>query len=280
MISANSKSELKQVIAGYRTDGKKIGFVPTMGALHDGHLSLVELAKQNADIVVVSIFVNPTQFGEGEDFDKYPRTIEDDLKKLEAVGVDVVYLPTKEDMYPDGFSLKISTGEIGQQLEGVTRPHFFDGVALVVTKLFMQVTPDVAVFGQKDFQQLHIIRKVVSDFDIPVEILGGNIIREEDGLAMSSRNRYLSEDERKIAVSLNKIMKDVIAKLRAENDFAEVLQWGQEELLKCGFSKVDYLEIRDAESLSRTNLLPARLLAAVYLGGVRLIDNMAVEEVV
>lgn len=274
MLSVGTKSDLRDVLARFRKEGKKIGFVPTMGALHEGHLSLVDIAKQNSDIVVVSIFVNPTQFAEGEDFDKYPRTIEDDKKQLQTKNVDVIYLPSKEEMYPQGFDIKISVGQIAKELEGVTRPHFFDGVALVVNKLFMQVQPDIAVFGQKDYQQLHVIRKLVLAFDIAVKVIGADIIREERGLAMSSRNRYLSPEKRELAANLYRVMNEVADNVKKGVSFEDALYRGREELQKAGFTKVDYLEIRDPETLLKTDSLPARLLAAVYLDEVRLIDNI------
>ncbi len=277
MLVAKTKAELKDIISKFKESNKTISFVPTMGALHAGHMSLVDIAQKNADIVVASIFVNPAQFAEGEDFYKYPRTIEDDTKELEARGVHVAYLPSMEDMYPDGFCFKISTGDIGQQLEGVTRPFFFDGVALVVTKLFMQVQPDVAVFGQKDFQQLYIIKRLVAQLDIPVKILGGEIMREASGLAMSSRNRYLSSEKKKIAANLYRVMEEIAAKIKSGSSFYEALNWGTGELLKAGFKKVDYLEVRDPNSLVVADCLPARLLAAVYLDDVRLIDNLEIK---
>lgn len=276
MELVESKSSLRSVLNQLRAEGKTVGFVPTMGALHDGHISLVDIAKKNADVSVVSIFVNPSQFAANEDFDKYPRTIESDIKKLEASGVDIVYLPKKEEIYPEGFAVKISIGEIGKELEGVTRPHFFDGVALVVAKLFMQVQPDKAVFGQKDFQQLHVIKKLVADLDMPVEIIGAEIIREKGGLAMSSRNSYLSHDDREIAKRLFETMCEVSKMIKSGVSFADSIKKGEQELIKKGFSKVDYLQIRNPMTLVKTDIYPARLLAAVYLGGVRLIDNMEI----
>jgi pantoate--beta-alanine ligase len=237
---------------------------------------LVDIAQKNSDACVVSIFVNPKQFAEGEDLDKYPRTVDDDISLLKNKGVDMVYLPSVDDIYNKGFDIKISIGDIKTELEGVTRPHFFDGVALVVTKLFMQIQPDIAVFGEKDFQQLHVIRKLVSDFDMAVKIIGGEVIREKDGLAMSSRNRYLSKKERPIASGLYQVMCDISSKVKNDENVEDVLKWGEKELLKMGFDRVDYLEIRDCESLLRTEKLPARLLAAVYLSGVRLIDNIEI----
>lgn len=268
---------LRQHVQSLRTQGDTIGFVPTMGALHEGHISLVKQARNAAKRVVVSIFVNPAQFAPHEDFDAYPRQEAADLAKLEAVGVDVVYLPAREVMYPQSFDISFKTGAIGQQLEGVARPHFFDGVALVVTKLFMQVQPDIAVFGEKDFQQLHVIRKLVSALDIPVQVLGGEIIREENGLAMSSRNAYLSEAERTIAASLYATLQTIVMRLRAGENITDTLAWGTQHLQETGFARVDYLELRDSHTLAPThNPDGARLLVAAYLGKVRLLDNVAV----
>jgi pantoate--beta-alanine ligase len=270
-------ADLRSHLATYRKNGETIGFAPTMGALHSGHLSLVEIAKQHADKIVVSIFVNPAQFAPHEDFDKYPRTEEQDLAKLKG-HADIVYLPSKEELYPQGFDIKIATGKIGQELEGITRPHFFDGVALVVTKLFMQVQPDVAVFGEKDFQQLHIIRKVTNGFDMPIEIIGAPIIRERDGLAMSSRNVYLSETNRKIAPALYQALCQVKDLLHNGKNIDEALEWGRKNIVESGFSKLDYLELRSADTLSPANNIntPTRLLVAAYLGETRLIDNIAI----
>jgi pantoate--beta-alanine ligase len=278
MQIAHTIAELRTILAQHRKNGQTIGFAPTMGALHDGHMSLVDIAKQNADKVAVSIFVNPAQFAPHEDFDKYPRQEEADIAKLKQQGADIVYLPKKEELYPAGFDLKISVGAIGKELEGVTRPHFFDGVALVVTKLFMQVQPDVAVFGEKDFQQLHVIRKLADGLDIPVKIIGAPIIREADGLAMSSRNAYLSESERKTAANIFKTIREVVAKIKNGEDIEATLNWGKNILPERGL-KLDYLELRDSKTLQpllNTNN-PARLLAAVFLGNVRLIDNVEIQ---
>lgn len=273
-----TKEELRAVASALKLQGKKIGFAPTMGALHAGHLSLIDIAKAKSDIVVVSIFVNPAQFAPHEDFDKYPRTEQSDLERLKAASVDIAYLPTRSEIYSENHALKIAVGAIGQELEGIARPHFFDGVALVVNKLFMQVQPDVAVFGEKDFQQLVIIKKLVQDFDIPVEVIGAPIMREEDGLAMSSRNIYLSADKRAVAANLYKTLLAVKERLLSDKGVAEALAWGREELIKSGFEAVDYLELRSAKDLSNlTNIQePARLLAVARLCGVRLLDNISI----
>lgn len=273
-----TRSELRKAVNNYRKNGKTIGFVPTMGALHDGHVSLVKIAKNKADIVVTSIFVNPVQFAPHEDFDKYPRNEQSDLEKLTASNVDIAYLPDRNEMYDDGAETRISVGSIGQKLEGVARPHFFDGVALVVTKLFMQVVPDIAVFGEKDYQQLAVIKKLVRELDIPVEILGAPICRESDGLAMSSRNVYLAEDKRKLAVNLYRILNEVKEKLRNGGDVTKTLLWGSEELLASGFEQVDYIELLHADKLIPMKILqnPARLLATARIAGIRLLDNIEV----
>jgi pantoate--beta-alanine ligase len=272
-----NQNELRESINQYRKSGT-IGFAPTMGALHDGHMSLIDLAKKSADRTIVSIFVNPAQFAPHEDFDKYPRQEDADIAKLKNQNVDIVYLPKKEDLYPADFDLKISVGEIGKELEGVTRPHFFDGVALVVTKLFMQIQPDVAVFGEKDFQQLHVIRKLTNSLNIPIKIIDAPIIRESDGLAMSSRNAYLSDNERKIAANIFKTLQEVSDKLKQGNEITKTLSWGKSTLSERGFTKVDYLELRDSETLKNISNIKqsARLLVAAYLGNIRLIDNLKI----
>lgn len=273
-----TKANLIKTISTFSKSGKIIGFVPTMGALHDGHLSLIEIAKSKSDIVVVSIFVNPAQFAANEDFDKYPRNEQDDLVKLEASCVDVVYMPTINEIYANNSSTTISVGTIGKGLEGTFRPHFFDGVSLVVAKLFMQVAPDIAVFGAKDYQQLMVIKKLVKELDIPVEIIGAPICREADGLAMSSRNVYLSADKRIIAANIYKILLTVKEKLLSGKEVKTVLLSAKNELLAVGFEKVDYIELRDAETLMPLLALksPARILVAARIGGVRLLDNLEV----
>lgn len=268
--------ELRTAISRLRKKGKTIGFVPTMGALHEGHLSLVDIAKNNSDIVVASIFVNPAQFAPNEDFDNYPRSEQEDLKMLAEKSVDIAYLPTRAEMYPEHASLNISVGEIGKHLEGIARPHFFDGVALVVTKLFMQVTPDIAVFGEKDYQQLIVIKKLVNELNIPVEIIGAPICREQDGLAMSSRNIYLNEQQRQLAPRFYKTLCIIKEKLNGGEDLQQAISWGKEELIKCGFDAVDYIELCHKETLLPIKKYgsPARILAVVRLGGIRLLDNI------
>lgn len=278
METLRNKKALAEAIRALRADGKTIGLVPTLGALHAGHVSLVDIARRHADAVVATVFVNPTQFGPNEDFLKYPRTEAEDLEKLTQAGAYAAYLPTVEEMYPAGAVTRVQVPGISAELCGAFRPGHFDGVATIVTKLFMQAMPDVAVFGEKDYQQLHIIRQMTRDLDIPVQIFGAPILRETDGLAMSSRNRYLDPQQRKIAASLYAILNETAEAIRAGMLLSSVLTQASEALLMAGFSKVDYIELRNAETLAPARDLkrPARLLAAAHLGTTRLIDNIAV----
>lgn len=271
-------AELRETLNGWRKAGQTIALVPTMGALHAGHMALVQAAKQQAQHVVVSIFVNPTQFGPNEDLARYPRSLTEDVAMLQAAGADIAWLPSVETMYPDGVRSNIHVKEVGDTLEGVLRPGHFDGVATVVTRLFEQVRPDIAVFGEKDYQQLCLIRRLVNDFVIDVSILGVETLREPDDLAMSSRNRYLSEQERKIAPLLYAVMNETAKRIVAGQPVSKVLHEGRQRLLMLGFSKVDYLELRKEETLAEMVTLQstARLLAAAWLGKTRLIDNMRV----
>lgn len=266
-------------MTAWRKEGLRIGFVPTMGALHVGHLSLVKIALEHADRVVVSIFVNPTQFAPHEDFDDYPRCEADDIKKLAEIGTHLVYTPTALEMYPEGFATAIKVGGPSAGLCGGARPHFFDGVSIVVTKLLMQVSPDVAVFGEKDYQQLLVIRRMTADLDIPTTILSGATAREADGLAISSRNQYLSTQERPIAAQLQKTLQETAASLSCGVPSAKALTDGIQALQAAGFRKIDYLELRDAKTLTPLDALETsgRLLVAAWLGKTRLIDNIAVE---
>ncbi|MEO0695811.1 MAG: pantoate--beta-alanine ligase [Pseudomonadota bacterium] len=269
---------LRAQVDCWKADKKTIALVPTMGALHEGHLSLVEKAISLADCVVVSIFVNPKQFAVHEDLDTYPSEEKADLGKLEATGCHLAYLPSGAEMYPAGFDTAISVGAVASGLCADSRPHFFGGVATVVCKLLNQVQPTLAVFGEKDFQQLHVIRRMVADLDMPMDIIGGEIVREPDGLAMSSRNAYLSPDERQIAAQLNKTLMACALRLEAGEAKDKVIGTGIENLVEAGFDRVDYLEMRDATDLSElkdgiaTNK-EARLLAAAVIGKTRLIDN-------
>lgn len=277
MKIVRSKKELLEVLAEIEI-GKTICFVPTMGALHEGHLSLVDIAKAKADIAIASIFVNSAQFAPHEDFDKYPRDEAADLKMLESRGADIVYLPRQEEMYPQGFDIKISTGDIGQQLEGITRPHFFDGIALVITKFFNQIKPDMAIFGEKDYQQLHVIRKLVDALDMDVTIIGGPIVREANGLAMSSRNRYLSDVQKEQSAALNKSLLQIKDSIIAGAAFDKAISSAKQYMLAQGFDSVDYIEIRHSQTLAPArdddDINSLRIIATAYLNGVRLLDNI------
>lgn len=278
VIAHSLESLQKELIALVRA-GKRIALVPTMGALHDGHMALVEAAKQHADAVVVSIFVNPKQFGPHEDFSKYPRMLEADLEKIGKAGAAIAYTPTVEDVYPPGFSSHVAMGKIGEILCGKFRPGHFDGVATVVAKLLLRVLPHVAVFGEKDYQQLCVIHRAVLDLDIPVSIVGLPTVREKDGLAMSSRNVYLSKEERALAPKLHQTLVQTAARIAAmPANVSAALADGAAALAAAGF-KVDYLELRASETLEEMDKFrpPARLLAAAWLGKTRLIDNIALE---
>ncbi len=268
---------LRRATDAWRARKATIALVPTMGALHDGHLSLVRVARQRAKKVIVSIFVNPTQFAPTEDFGSYPRTWKSDLAKLTAAKVDAIWNPDVQTMYPQGFSTRIvPEGPASVGLEDRFRPHFFGGVATVVGKLFTQCRPDVAVFGEKDFQQLRVVTRMAQDLDLGVKVIGSRTVRERDGLAMSSRNVYLSEEERRTAAEIHRAMKDCARRLRAGDDPASAAAAGAEQLGAAGFA-VDYFEIRHAETLapiaSRQDG-PMRILVAARLGKTRLIDNM------
>jgi pantoate--beta-alanine ligase len=269
-------AELRDALARLRHDGA-IGLVPTLGALHDGHLSLVSEAKKHSGRVVVSIFVNPTQFAPHEDFDAYPRTLDKDLEKLGG-RADIVFAPNAREIYPDGYATSISVAGPAAGLETDFRPHFFSGVATVVAKLLIAAAPDIAVFGEKDYQQLLVIKRLVRDLALPVRIIAAATQREPDGLAMSSRNAYLSPEERQIAGRLNMILKDAVARAHAGSDLRAAEAQAIEALWAAGFSHVDYVAIRDAGNLDHITALerPARILAAVKVGKTRLIDNMAV----
>lgn len=275
-----STSELRETIRDWRRNGQRIGFVPTMGALHEGHLSLIRIARENADRVVASIFVNPTQFAPHEDFDAYPRTMDTDAAKLANAECDLLYAPLASDMYPEGFSARLTVEGPARGLESDFRPHFFGGVAIVVAKLFNRVQPDIAVFGEKDYQQLLVIRQMVRDLDLPIEIIPGPTLRERDGLALSSRNAYLSTQERGVSAGLNAILRDFAADLKAGTDW-ETAQGKALAKAASAFDRVDYIDARCAETLSLLPAgpvrQPARVLAAVWLGKTRLIDNLPVE---
>ena len=270
---------LRRALDGLRVRKATIALVPTMGALHDGHVSLVRLAKQRARKVVVSIFVNPTQFAPTEDYGSYPRTWKDDIAKLTAEGVDLVWNPDVKIMYPDGFASRILTeGPATADLEDRFRPHFFGGVATVVGKLFTQCRPDVAIFGEKDFQQLRVVARMAADLDLGVKVIGSKTVRERDGLAMSSRNVYLSPEQRRVAPVLFQAMKETARRLRAGDDVKIAQADAIEAIAAVGFA-VDYFETRHAETLAPVASIkdgPLRILVAAKIGTTRLIDNIAV----
>jgi pantoate--beta-alanine ligase len=270
---------LRRAIDNLRARKATIALVPTMGALHDGHVSLVQQAKRRAKKVVVSIFVNPTQFAPSEDFSSYPRTWKADVAKLAAENVDLIWNPDVKTMYPDGFATRIAPeGPATVGLEDRFRPHFFGGVATVVGKLFMQVRPDFAIFGEKDFQQLRVVTRMAGDLDLAVKVIGSKTVRERDGLAMSSRNVYLTPEQRGVATTLYHAMKQGAARLRAGDDIAAVIAGGAEMITAAGFV-LDYFEVRHAETLAPMTAAkdgPVRILVAAKLGTTRLIDNIAV----
>jgi pantoate--beta-alanine ligase len=269
--------DLRKRVAAWRKAGESVALVPTMGALHDGHLSLVTLAKGKADRVVVSIFVNPIQFGPREDFSTYPRDEAGDLKKLGDAGADLVFAPDAAEMYPEGFKTLIKIGDLTEGLCGAARPNHFDGVATVVAKLLMQCAPDSAIFGEKDYQQLLVVKQLVRDLNIPVEIVGAPIVRESDGLALSSRNVYLSPEQRKIAPLLHQTISGVAADLAQGRGADDAVVAARFKLDAAGF-RVDYVAVRDPDTLKPMAgpVKRARVLAAAYLGKTRLIDNVPV----
>lgn len=278
--TVRSVEALRAKVAAWRSEGQRIGFVPTMGALHEGHLSLVRLAAERADKVVASVFVNPTQFAPGEDFESYPRDEARDAGLLKQTGCDLLFAPERDEMYAPGFATTVTLSGPAEGLETDRRPHFFNGVATVVTKLLNQVRPDIAVFGEKDYQQLLVIRRLVVDLDLGVDIIGGATLREMDGLAMSSRNAYLDADQREIAGALNRILRAACEELRNGAEPARAELQAREALLRAGFDSVDYVAARDAGTLAEPEDAASpdtlRVLGAARIGGVRLIDNMAV----
>lgn len=275
MIRLNNLEEL-QNYAG--SEDSVLGLVPTMGALHEGHLHLAEMALAECDRVIVTIFVNPKQFAPHEDLAKYPRMVEADIEKLKEIGVNAVYTPGVEDMYPEGFVTKISVGKISEPLEGQFRPQFFEGVATVVAKLFLQVMPDKAFFGEKDYQQLQVIKRMVIDLNLPIDIIGVPTVRDkESGLALSSRNAYLGANELKVAQQLNLVLLTMAEKIDAGFEIRDIETWGAAELKIRGFTKVDYCDIRDASTLQPAHTgdkQEKRILAAAWIGTTRLIDNI------
>ncbi len=271
---------LRAAVAGWRGAGERVALVPTMGALHEGHASLLALARSRCRRTVVSLFVNPTQFGPHEDFAAYPRDEAEDAAKLAQAGADLLYAPTVAEMYPPGFATQVTVGGLTAHLCGPHRPGHFEGVATVVAKLLLQALPDVAVFGEKDWQQLQVIRRLARDLDIPVEIFGASTVRESDGLAMSSRNAYLAPTERRIAASLNRALQDLARAVAGGEACRAAEEHALRALLEAGFASVDYVTVADAETLqpiARIGDRPARAFAAARLGRTRLIDNVAIE---
>ncbi len=278
IIIARSSDEIRSEIFEARAHGKTIALVPTMGALHEGHLSLIDHARQYANHIVVSIFVNPTQFGKGEDFDTYPRTWETDIEALAKKGIDTVYAPQEEDIYPPGHATKIQVEGPALELETEYRPHFFGGVATIVAKLLLTTMPDYAIFGEKDYQQLLVIKQMTRDLNLPCEIIGATTLREKDGLAMSSRNSYLTKEERPKAAKLYDVLKMCAEQARKGYALKNIQDEGIKTLSANGFN-VDYLEFRNAHTLQKPinpSTETLRLLVAAHFGKPRLIDNIAV----
>ncbi|MEL7690231.1 pantoate--beta-alanine ligase [Citromicrobium bathyomarinum] len=283
MKSIHRLDHLREEIAKFRAGHQRIALVPTMGALHEGHLTLVRAARERADRVAVSIFVNPTQFGPNEDLAAYPRTLEADSELLRQEGVDLLWAPNVPEMYPEGFATSISVEGVSADFCGASRPGHFAGVATVVCKLFQQVQPDIALFGEKDWQQLAVIRRMARDLDLLLPyadaIIGVPTVREPDGLALSSRNRYLDTEHRARAAVLPKAMRSAIESIETGGSIPDALARLEATLREGGFSKVDYAALADAATLQRVDTLsdrPARLLVAAHIAGTRLIDNMPV----
>lgn len=270
---------LRNAVDALKRTGEPLALVPTMGALHDGHMALVEEARHRARHVVVSIFVNPRQFGPNEDLDAYPRREAKDAQLLQAAGVDILWAPPVEVMYPEGFSTSIAVSGVSEGLDGAARPGHFDGVATVVTKLFNQVRPDIAIFGEKDYQQLAVIRRMVADLDLPIEIVGLSTQRAEDGLALSSRNAYLTDDERKAALALPRALGEAARQIEKGSTVEAAIAKAIAILAAHGFDPIDYVTLCDAVTLEPMTMLdrPARLLGAARMGQTRLIDNIAVD---
>ena len=271
-------ADLPDAIGRVRGDGATLALVPTMGALHAGHMALIAEARRQADRVAATIFVNPLQFGAGEDLDRYPRQEEADAAMLREAGCDLLWLPTAAQLYPAGFATKVSVSGVSERWDGAARPGHFDGVATVVAKLLLAVLPDVALFGEKDFQQLAVIRRMVADLGMPVDILGVPTVRDEDGLALSSRNAYLSADDRRRALALPRALAEARTAVLAGQPVGALLGRAEQALRGAGFAKVDYVALVDAVTLEPLDA-PAgemRLIAAATIGGTRLIDNLAV----
>lgn len=278
---ARTVKALRARIDGWRSAGLSVGFVPTMGALHEGHLSLVRQSNRHAQRTVASIFVNPAQFAPTEDFGSYPRQEAADLDLLQKAGCHLAFVPSAEEMYPDGFQTSVAVGVVSQGLCGASRPHFFGGVATVVAKLLNQARPDIAVFGEKDYQQLLVIRRMVKDLNMSVDIIGAPIQRETDGLAMSSRNAYLTPEGRAVAGKLNRVIADMAEKLSGGGAVDAAIAEGRAAIERAGFDRLDYLEVRSADALEPMGpgpvAKPSRVFVAAIVGKTRLIDNWPVD---
>ncbi|PWK65823.1 pantoate--beta-alanine ligase [Aminobacter sp. AP02] len=276
-IIVETIATLRAQVQAWRAEGLKVALVPTMGALHDGHISLMRAALERADRCVVSIFVNPRQFAPTEDLDKYPRQLAQDLARLAAAGVHLAFTPGVDEVYPKGFATSIAVGGPSAGLETAFRPAFFDGVATVVAKLFIQVAPDLAVFGEKDYQQLCVVKKLCRDLDLPVDVLGSPTVRDAEGLAMSSRNAYLSPAELAIAQQLNKVLRKAASSLQAGAEEKATMADARKAILDAGFDTVDYVEARESLTLAPWQMnSDGRVLVAARLGKTRLIDNVEI----
>ncbi|MFF7710500.1 pantoate--beta-alanine ligase [Pseudomonas sp. NPDC007930] len=281
MITVNNVAALRAAVTQARAEGKRIGLVPTMGNLHAGHIALVHTARQHAAFVVASVFVNPLQFGPNEDLDKYPRTLAADQAQLEAAGCDLLFAPTVSEMYPDGTAVqtRVSVPELAKELCGASRPGHFDGMATVVNKLFNMAQPDVAVFGQKDYQQLAVIRAMVRDLNMPIEIIGEPTVRADDGLALSSRNGYLDATQRALAPLLQRTLQAMAEAIQGGERHYEALMTRHRQVIAGSGLRLDYLDIREASSLRPAHANDEQLviLVAAYAGNTRLIDNLVFE---
>ncbi len=277
LVAVRDVESLRRRVQAWRREGRSVALVPTMGALHKGHLTLMDRAQKMAGRVVATIFVNPKQFGVGEDFNAYPRPEHDDFELLNAAGVHLLFAPDVAATYPSGFATTVRVTGLSDVLDGIHRPDHFDGVATVVTKLLLQTLPDIALFGEKDYQQLAIIKRLVNDLNIPVDIIGVSTVRDADGLALSSRNAYLTPDERTRAPALYKAITVAATAIATGGDIAVATAKARDEILKAGFASVDYVEARHAETLQPLKSgEPGRVLAAAQLGRARLIDNVAI----
>ena len=271
-------AEMRSHVSMWRREGLSVALVPTMGSLHAGHLSLMKVGKERSDRVIATIFVNPLQFAPNEDFETYPRREDSDIQKLVEEDIDLLFAPGVNEMYRPDATTTINVGGLTDCLCALSRPGFFDGVATVVTKLLLQALPDIAIFGEKDYQQLLVIKRLATDLDIPVEIIGAPTIREEDGLALSSRNVYLDTKSRSIAPSMYNILNQYASDISNGNDIKKSLQLAKQNMQKSGFEKIEYLDLRSSQTLQACNDIkkPSRLFAAAWLGSTRLIDNLAI----